>query len=224
MRLFALVCLTCLPLRAFSCDLALVLAVDVSGSVDQQEYRIQMDGLAAALRDGIVVDALVQQQARVSLIQWSGSSRQEQTVPWTPITNTIDAVLLADAIQHTPRSWRNYSTAIGEAVGLAIATFQEVHDCKRKVIDVSGDGQSNEGVPPQQHRATLHALGIVLNALAIETEDEDLTAYFYENLIAGEGAFVITANGFENYPEQIRRKLQREITRQVSRLDLPKDM
>lgn len=209
-----------MPVASWSCDLALVLAVDVSGSVDRSEYRIQMDGLAAALRDGIVIDALVDQQAQVSLIQWSGSSRQEQTVPWTPITNTLDAALFADAVQHTPRSWRNYSTAIGEAVNLAIETFQEVPACKRKVIDVSGDGQSNEGLPPASLRPVLRDLGITVNALAIETEDVDLTGYFYENLIAGEGAFVITANGFKDYPEQIRRKLQREITRQVSRLEL----
>ena len=72
------------PPRA--CELALVLAVDVSGSVDEREYAIQMQGLAAALRDGIVVDALIEQQAMLTLIQWTGSSRQRQTIPWTPVS------------------------------------------------------------------------------------------------------------------------------------------
>ncbi len=73
---------------------------------------------------------------------------------------------------------------------------------------------------PQDMRDDLRAGGIVVNALAIETDGTDLTAYFYENLIIGEGAFVITANGFEDYPEQIKRKLQRETTKQLSMLDV----
>ena len=206
------------PTVALPCDLALVLAVDVSGSVDQDEYRVQMDGLAFALRDSIVADALVDQKAAVTLIQWSGSSRQEQTVPWTQITALDDVDALARAIADDPRLWRNYSTAIGEALSLSIESFDTSPFCRRKVIDVSGDGLSNEGVEPHTLRPALRARGIVVNALAIETDDADLTAYFYENLIEGDGAFVITANGFEDYPEQIRRKLQRETTKQLSRL------
>ena len=84
-----------LPVQA--CDLALVLAVDVSGSVDAREYRVQMDGLAEALRDGIVVDALVDQQAMVSLIQWTGTSRQKRTVDWRQMVRASDVLALADA-------------------------------------------------------------------------------------------------------------------------------
>ncbi len=216
MRLFALlICL--LPSRVFACDLALVLAVDVSGSVDRHEYRVQMDGLAAALRDGIVTEALMSQQARVTLVQWSGLSRQRQTVPWTAITSAQDVADLSDAIAADPRIWRNYSTAIGEALALSIDLLQAV-PCGRKVIDVSGDGLSNEGAEPQTQRAALSAQGIIVNALAIETDDTDLTGYFFENLIHGEGAFVVTANGFEDYPDKIRRKLQRETTKQLSAL------
>ncbi|MGC1505883.1 MAG: DUF1194 domain-containing protein, partial [Sulfitobacter sp.] len=212
---------TILPLPATACRLALVLAVDVSGSVDRQEYRIQMDGLAAALRDGIVVDALTDQEAQVSLIQWSGSSRQEQSVPWTKLATVEDVYRLADAIEAAPRRWRNYSTAIGEALALAVEAFETLEKttrCERRVIDVSGDGVSNEGPPPQEMRQVLRRAGINVNALAIEAEGSDLTAYFYEHLIEGEGAFVITAQGFDDYPAQIRRKLQRETTKQLSRL------
>jgi Ca-activated chloride channel family protein len=221
MRPLLLLILTILPLPATACGLALVLAVDVSGSVDQQEYRIQMDGLAAALRDGIVVDALTDQQAQVSLIQWSGSSRQEQLVPWTKLATDEDVHRLADAIEAAPRRWRNYSTAIGEALALAVKAFETLEKterCERRVIDVSGDGISNEGPAPQEMRQVLRRAGIKVNALAIEEEGGDLTAYFYEHLIEGEGAFVITAQGFQDYPAQIRRKLQRETTKQLSRL------
>ncbi len=198
--------------------MALVLAVDVSGSVDRHEFRVQMDGLAAALQDGIVVDALVEQRAQVSLVQWSGSSRQVQTIPWTEMKTAVDVLSFADAVRQDERVWRNYSTAIGEAVALAIKSFDQVSHCRRKVIDVSGDGESNEGVSPAANRPALRDQAIVVNALAIETDDFDLTGYFFENVIEGEGAFVITANGFEDYPEQIKRKLQRETTKQVSRL------
>lgn len=214
--LSALIPFLATPLRA--CELALVLAVDVSGSVDAREYEIQMTGLAAALRDGIVVEALVDQQAMVTLVQWTGSSRQSQTVPWRQMRNDGDVLALADAIDADPRVWRNYSTAIGEALIAAERTLAEVPQCRRKVIDVSGDGISNEGVAPDTRRAWLTSAGITVNALAIETDETDLTAWFFENLIHGEGAFVMTADGFEDYPVQIKRKLQRETTRQLSRL------
>lgn len=219
MRL-CLVLFCLLPCRALACDLALVLAVDVSGSVDHEEYRIQMDGLAAGLRDGIVTEAFVGQQARVTLVQWSGSSRQRQTVPWTTMNTPEDVAALADRIAADPRVWRNYSTAIGEALNLSQRLLDGV-PCTRKVIDVSGDGMSNEGQEPRLNGPALAAEGIVVNALAIETDDTDLTAYFFENVIVGEGAFVVTANGFEDYPDKIRRKLQRETTKQISLMAQP---
>ncbi|WP_223426481.1 DUF1194 domain-containing protein [Tateyamaria pelophila] len=215
-RFFALFLILSAPARA--CDLALLLAVDVSGSVDKQEYRTQMDGLALALRDGIVADALVEQQAQVSLVQWTGASRQRQTIPWTAMQSYQDVLRLADMIENDPRVWRNYSTAIGEALLVSRVAFGPVASCTRKVIDVSGDGVSNEGIEPATQRADLNADGITVNALAIETDDVDLTGYFFENLITGPGAFVVTANGFADYPEQIKRKLQRETTRQVTSL------
>lgn len=203
---------------AAACQLALVLAVDISGSVDSREYDIQMQGLAAALRDGTVIDALIEQEAQITLIQWTGSSRQRQTIPWRGMTTADDVYAMADEIAANRRVWRNYSTAIGEALIAAEDALGGVLHCKRKIIDVSGDGISNEGVLPADRHAALAGLGVTVNALAIETDDEDLTGWFYENLIHGAGAFVITANGFEDYPAQIRRKLQRETTRQLSRL------
>jgi Ca-activated chloride channel family protein len=202
------------PARA--CELALLLAVDVSGSVDPQEYRIQMGGLAAALRDGSVADALVEQGAQVALIQWTGSSRQRQTVPWTKMRSHADVLTLADTIEGDARIWRNFSTAVGEALEVARAAFGPVSHCTRRVIDVSGDGTSNEGIDPITQRPLLRADEVTVNAIAIETDDADLTAYFFENVLVGPGAFVVTANGFADYPEQIKRKLQRETTRQVT--------
>lgn len=216
MRLCIVILFALMPARLFACGLALVLAVDVSGSVDPREYRVQMDGLAAALRDGSVVDAMIRERAQVTLIQWSGSGRQRQTVEWQQITSAQDAARFAGRVAEDKRVWRNFSTAVGEAVGLSLDVLQQVTACTRKVIDVSGDGVSNEGVLPQVYRTALQQQGVTVNALAIETGREDVTAWFYENLIHGDGAFVITADGFEDYPPQILRKLQREVTRQVS--------
>ncbi|MCV3272204.1 DUF1194 domain-containing protein [Roseobacter sinensis] len=201
---------------ALACQLALVLAVDVSGSVDTREYDIQMQGLAAALREGVIIDALIEQEAQVALIQWTGSSRQRQTIPWTAIRTAEDVARLADAVGGNRRVWRNYSTAIGEALVAAEEALRAVPQCARKVIDVSGDGISNEGIHPRDRHPALAEMDVTVNGLAIETDEEDLTGWFYENLIRGEGAFVMTANGFEDYPAQIRRKLQREITRPLS--------
>lgn len=219
-RLFVFMAwLIAVPARA--CDLALVLAVDVSGSVDAREYEIQMQGLAAGLQDGIVIDALLDANAMLTLIQWTGSSRQRQTIPWQQMNTDLDVAAFAAAVSGNKRVWRNYSTAIGEAVVIAENALEDVSHCRRKVIDVSGDGISNEGILPQERHPALAQKGIVVNALAIETDDDDLTGWFYENLIWGEGAFVMTANGFEDYPEQIRRKLQRETTRQISGIPIP---
>lgn len=216
LRLSILASAFLVPTTAIACDLALLLAVDVSGSVDPEEYHIQMEGMATALRDGTVADALVEQRAEVALIQWTGASRQKQTVAWTQMRTHADVLALADTIENDPRVWRNFSTAIGEALQVARAVFEPVSHCMRLVIDVSGDGVSNEGVEPKTQRDPLRAAEITVNAIAIETDQTDLTAYFFENLITGPGAFVVTANGFADYPEQIKRKLQRETTRQVT--------
>ena len=208
------------PVGARACELALVLAVDVSGSVDRREYDIQMQGLAAGLRDGIVREALVDSQAMLTLVQWTGSSRQQQTVPWSLMATDADVEAFAARVGSDPRVWRNYSTAIGEALQMAEGLLADVAHCRRMVIDVSGDGISNEGVEPSSRHPALKNLGVTVNALAIETGDEDLTGWFFENLIMGSGAFVITANGFEDYPEQIRRKLIREITTPLSQVSI----
>lgn len=207
-----------LPFQAPACDLALALAVDVSGSVDPHEYDVQMQGLAQALRDSQVSEALVRAEAAVMLVQWTGSGRQDVTIPWTRVRNFDDSDALADQIVQAPRKWRNFSTAIGEALEFTLTQFAHAPDCTRRVIDVSGDGPSNEGTAPLDVHPALRVAGVTVNALAIEESAPDLTAYFWENLIRGDGAFVVTAATFEDYPEKIRRKLIRETTAQLSML------
>ena len=201
---------------AAACETALVLAIDVSGSVDPGEYRLQMDGLAAALRDSTVRDAMIAAEARVAVLQWSGSSRQRVMVPWIAMTDETRVEALATQVETAPRAFRHYSTAIGEALRTAAGMLGEIAgDCERQVVDVSGDGENNEGVEVGRMRDALVRGGVTVNGLAIDIGGEGLTAYFHRNVIGGPGAFVLTARDFEDYPRAIRRKLLRELTDKV---------
>lgn len=180
-----------------------------------------MQGLALALRDGSVAEALVRARAKVTLVQWTGASRQATTIPWSDLSTHAGVEAFAARVASDARIWRNFSTAIGEALEHTAREFTAVPECRRKVIDLSGDGLSNEGIAPRRVHAALRAGGITVNALAIEESEEDLTGYFWENVITGDGAFVVTATGFDQYPERIKQKLLREVTRQVSLWEAP---
>lgn len=217
-RWFLSFCLVLSTLSASvkACEVALVLAVDVSGSVDREEYRIQMQGLADGLRDGTVSEALVAGKAALTVIHWTGTSRQVVAVPWARIDSFEAVEAFASSVETAPRAWRNFSTAIGEALVFALAQFQAVPDCRLRIIDVSGDGSSNEGVDPSTVHGRLHAAKVTVNALVIEGAEPDMTGYYWENVIIGAGAFVITANSYAEYPDRMRRKLQREVAKQLS--------
>ena len=201
-----------------ACEVALALTVDISGSVDRDEYALQMNGLAGALRDPTVSEALVSRKAKLMLVQWTGTSRQIISVPWRQISDYNDVEAMAEAVEKAPRAWRNFSTAIGDALTFTSAQFEKVSDCKRKVIDVSGDGYSNEGVEPLGLRNHLAEDGFTINGLAIEGSTDDLTSYYRDHVIAGNGSFVMTANTFDEYPKRIKQKLFREVTNQVASL------
>lgn len=199
-----------------ACQVALALTIDVSGSIDPEEYALQMDGLADALEDPTVADALVSARARLMVMQWSGTSRQEISINWRSMQSLADVARLAADVRAVPRAWRNFSTAIGDALLRAGNAFGDVPDCARRVIDVSGDGVSNEGFEVEAARNVLVAQGIVINGLAIEGAEDDLRAYFHDNVIGGQGAFVIRATGYADYPRAIRRKLLDEVTKPVT--------
>jgi len=205
-----------LPLRLWACDLALVFAVDISGSVDDAEYAIQMRGIANGLRDGVVAEALVRGKARIALVEWTGASRQELLLPWTEVTGFAALEDLALRIERTPRAWRNFATAIGQALEFTLPMMNEAADCERRVIDVSGDGRSNEGLEPSSMHPALAAAGVTVNALVIEGAEEDIVPYYWENVITGSGAFVVIANGYQEYARRMREKLLREVAPVVS--------
>ncbi|MEL7542248.1 MAG: DUF1194 domain-containing protein [Pseudomonadota bacterium] len=197
------------------CSLALVLAVDVSGSVDSEEYALQMGGLADAFRTQDIIAAIDTGGASgiyVTVAQWSGAGRHEQIVPWRWLNDRSSVAAFANEIDNQPRAFRIYSTGIGEALAFAWSLFAgEPNGCARRVVDVSGDGPSNEGREPGLVRSLMVAEGITINGLAILESEPGLRTYYRGNVAGGAGSFVVPADSFEDYPRAIKRKLLREI-------------
>lgn len=199
---------------AESCALQLILAVDVSGSIDDREFALQMEGMASAFEDPEVVEAVSAQKGGVlvTLTEWSGASRQRQVTGWRLLENAATMARFADEIRGSGRDWRNYSTAIGEALHHALKVGETApQECRRRVIDVSGDGVSNEGRPPRAMADALAAMGYTVNALVIRGDLPDPVKHYETNVLAGPRAFMEIAADFEDYARAIRRKLLREI-------------
>lgn len=200
------------PCVTWACDTALVLMVDVSNSVDVAEYRLQTDGMAAALRDPRIVDEMVRGQVAVAVVQWSGAREQALSIPWERVRTALDAQSLATRAQDMERAFILSDTAPAEAVYFALDLFAEVPDCKRKVIDVSGDGTPNAGSDVRAARAAAERAGVTINGLAIESMGLAITGFYRNALITRDG-FVMTARTHRDYPPVIRAKILREISR-----------
>lgn len=200
-----------LPNISLACDTALILTIDVSNSVDPAEYRMQVDGLAEALRDPAIVDAMVRQEAAIAVVQWSGQDRQEVSVPWVRIRTALDAAALAQRAQLLPRAFVLSDTAPAEAVMFSLSLFTQVPDCKNKVIDVSGDGTPNSGSEMRNARNQAERRGVTINGIAIESMGLAITN-FYKRAVITRNGFVITARTHREYPDAIRRKILRELS------------
>ncbi|MCO4848437.1 MAG: DUF1194 domain-containing protein [Yoonia sp.] len=200
-----------IPNLSMACETALILTIDVSNSVDPSEYRLQVDGLAAALRDPEIVDSMVGQNAAIAVVQWSGQDRQELTVPWTRIRTSLDAALLADTSQLMPRAFVLSDTAPAEAIRFALPLFTQVPDCKNKVIDISGDGTPNAGSSTRDARNMAEQMGVTINGIAIESMGLAISN-FYRGAVITRNGFVITARTHREYPDAIRRKILRELS------------
>jgi len=211
------VAMACLASPLWACDVALLLAVDESGSIDPHEFALETTGLANALESPDIMDALVKGQVSLELVHWSGVNKQRVTVPWAQMKTPEDVAIFADATRALKRPREYSDTAIGEAILFSLQQFNTVTDCDQQVIDVSGDGRENASRSLPQARAQAEALGVTVNAIAIEINEtsHDLSLYFQDRVITGNG-FVETAQGTEDYPRAIRAKLLRELTKPVS--------
>jgi hypothetical protein len=209
-----------LPLPAgraqnYEVDLALILAIDCSFSVDSREFALQMEGIGSAFMRDDVKKAIAQgvrQRIAVSVIQWSDERNQIVSLPWTVVASAADADELGRLLSSMPRQLTEGGTSISAALAFSAPLFEAAPSAERQVIDVSTDGRNNSGPPVSPMRDRLVAQGITINGLTILNEWPTLDTYFENNVAGGVGYFVIPANDYEDYGEAMFRKLLREIT------------
>jgi hypothetical protein len=196
-------------------DLQLVLAVDASGSVDQQRFELQKQGYVAAFRDPRVLRAIqsgATQAIAVTMVQWTGPALQMQVLPWTLINDAATAHAFAAAIAATPRQLFSGGTSLSGAIDYAVPLLLESpFNGARRVIDISGDGSNNRGRPAASARDDATRAGIIINGLPILALEPDLKRYYSDHVIGGPGAFVIAAESYETFADAIVKKLIREM-------------
>ncbi|WP_108815493.1 DUF1194 domain-containing protein [Loktanella sp. Alg231-35] len=224
--LLAIFCLLVSPAQAQQCRLALVLALDVSGSVNEAEYNQQITGLVAALSDPDVRSLILfSTDAPVSLAIYEWSSRNHQYViqPWISLDGPGALDRAITRIRSHQKVRAGLRTAMGTALEFGAAMLAQQSHCWQHTIDVSGDGKNNIGVTPQElYRAPVFA-GITVNALVVgnpnntSSEGTSLTPqslkdYYETEVIHGPEAFAMIAYGYGDYARAMRRKLLRELS------------
>jgi hypothetical protein len=223
LALLALAVLAAAPAKAQGCRLALSLALDVSSSVDAAEYALQRDGLAAALMAPEVRSAFLAvpgQAVALQVYEWSGRNQQVVRQQWTLIADEADLDRIAGVIATQARSYAQYPTALGFAMGFGARALAERPECRQHTLDVSGDGTNNDGFAPDVARREFPFRGITVNGLVIGANRDTLRRYFEQFVIQGPGAFVESAADYSDFERAMRRKLLRELgVGQVSELE-----
>lgn len=222
-RALALAIAVCLssPAAALDCRLALLLALDVSSSVDATEDRLQRGGLAAALISPGVEQAFFASDLPVALAvyEWSGRYNQEVLVDWTLIDSRADLLNVAETIGRSTRSHNEFPTAMGYALGYGAGLLKRGPSCLFRTLDMAGDGQNNEGFPPASAYAEFPFDGVTVNGLVVNAAEYEaevnLIEYYRRHVLHGPGAFLEIAQGFDDYERAMRRKLERELSVQT---------
>jgi hypothetical protein len=196
-------------------DLELALLIDVSASVSDEEFSLQAGGLATALRSAAVLDAIRSSAHRgiaVSVIQWSDRANQRLSLGWRLVRGELDVLQLAAEIDSMPRLIHGGHTALGSALDFALRQLESNRFAGlRRVIDLSGDGRTNDGRPLRAAREEVIEQGVTINGLAILNELPLLDRYFRDHLIGGDGAFFMVAQDYGDFAEAMTHKLVREI-------------
>jgi hypothetical protein len=216
-------------------DAAIVLAADVSRSIDEEEFALQRRGYADAIQSQQLVDAIStgpRGAIALAYVEWAGDGEEKLVVDWAVIRNQSDAQAFVAAMTASPRSYLG-RTAIGTAIDFCFALFAETaFETDRRVIDVSGDGTNNQGRPVTEARDAVVATGVVINGLAIFNKKEaamggylalhtnppgGLAKYYRDNVIGGSGAFVEQIDDFRTFGDAMMRKLVTEVAEAHSR-------
>jgi hypothetical protein len=196
-------------------DAAVVLAVDYSGSISEENLALQMRGYANAILSDTFIDAVragPRGRIALTLLKWSDARRSEQTVPWIRIDGAPSARAFATALLDSPGPFPGY-TSISDAIDASVrllAAFRLV--AARRIIDVSGDGTNNDGRPVTEARDAAVANGITINGLPILGQEPNLEAYYASNVIGGRAAFVQPVTSPEHFTPAVLRKLLTEIS------------
>jgi Mg-chelatase subunit ChlD len=189
----------------------MVLAVDGSASVTYEEFGLIAGGMAAALRDDTVVDALAA-GSYLALLLWSGTGQQAIIEEWTHVGSRADALAFADRVDNMPRVVKAGATAIGEALLAALTLLAHLPAVtERAIVNVIGDGRSNEGIAPGPVRDRMANAAITINGLCILHEEPDLLESYTNDVIGGPGAFAVTCKTYDDFTEAMRQKLLREV-------------
>jgi hypothetical protein len=198
--------------------LALVLAVDASGSVDNRRFELQKQGYAAAFRSPKVLNSirsLMTQSIAVTMVQWTGPRLHVVVVDWMRVKDEAGVIALATAIEAAPRQLFGGGTSISGAIDYArLLLGQCPCNPARRVIDISGDGSNNSGRPVTQARDEAVHDGVGINGLPILSIEPFLDRYYYDNVIGGPGAFMIPAENYDTFADAILKKLITEIAMQ----------
>lgn len=194
-------------------DLALVLAADCSFSVDMDEYALQQQGYAKAFRHPTVVAAIVGRRIAMTYFQWSGATIQSHVLPWTVPVDEADLYRWSDALARAPRTVFRGGTSISGAIDFGRHLLNAMpFEAMRRVIDISGDGRTNNGRSTAKARDEAVAEDIVINGLPIVNEEPDVDIFYETQVIGGPGAFMEVAADFAAFEDAIRRKLIQEIS------------
>ncbi|MFT6089199.1 DUF1194 domain-containing protein [Sulfitobacter sp.] len=203
---------------AAGCRLALVLAMDVSSSVDAAEDRLQRGGMASALVSDAVERAVFASDLPVALAvyEWSGRYNQQLILDWSLIDTRADLLRAAETVARSKRSHNDFPTAMGYGLGYGAGLLERAPSCLYKTLDMAGDGQNNEGFGPQRAYAAFPFEGVTVNGLVVNAADYEaevgLIAFYRAEVLHGPGAFLVVANGFDDYERAMRIKLERELT------------
>ena len=210
------------PARAASSclDVALVLAVDSSGSISSGEYVLQRNAIAAAFRNPQVLEAVSRAgQVAVAIVFWGSEDQPKPQTRWVTVTGEGGAEKFARMVESMPRQVTG-DTGLGAGLLAAIAKFDSLASCSvRKIINVSGDG-SETTAARGRHRVAVPSLvrdlaasrDIEIYALAISTDEPDLRQYYAANVITSPGGFVMEVRSYADFASALRRKLEREIS------------
>lgn len=196
-------------------DLALVLLIDVSDSIDDDRWQLQRQGYADAFRSPEVIRAIIggpSGRIVVTVVQWSDYYKHSQVVPWFIISGEGSSSAFAALMQAMARA-HNGNTSISGALEKGMALLETVPlSARRRVIDISGDGQNNSGPEPEDVRNEAVARGIVINGLPIISDEKNIAAYYAQCVIGGKGSFIEIATSFETFGKALQKKLVREIS------------